>query len=91
MMSALTLAAEVATQNQPGWGKLLALVIAGGGFFIATQVHKRIKAVREGKEINPYSPEVTGTAQPLVTEVSAPLEAADTGTRKGFGKWLRKG
>lgn len=89
-MEIVTIAAASANA-EPGWGKLLALLIAGGLFWIGVTVHKRVKAVREGREINPFSSDDTQATQNEKTQASTPSQGASTPTRKGVGKWFRKG
>lgn len=90
-MTPTTWAADAVAQNEPGWAKVIALAVAAGIFFIGTQVHKRVRAVREGKQINPFSPDAPTTPLMPPAEVKATLAPRDKGSRKGFGKWLRKG
>ena len=88
-MNTVVLAADANTQ--PGWGKLVALLIAIGAFWVFVQVHKRVKAVREGKESNPFSQEGAEGGQDAETQVMAPSEGASESTQKGVRKWFRKG
>lgn len=83
--------AEASANTQPGWGKLVALLIAVGVFWIGVQVHKRYKAVRDGQEVNPFSSDAAASAETEKTQVSTPLEGDVMPTRKGVGKWFWKG
>lgn len=83
--------AETSANTQPGWGKLVALLIAVGVFWIGVQVHRRYKAVQEGREVNPFSQEGPEGGQDTKTQVTPPLEGDVKPTRKGAGKWFRKG
>ena len=83
--------AEASANTQPGWGKLMALLIAIGAFWVGVQVHKRYKAVRDGREVNPFSSGEPAGTETEKTQVSTPLEGDVAPTRKGVGKWFRKG
>src|SRR5690606_18667325 len=83
--------AEASANTQPGWGKLVAILVAVAAFWVFTQVHKRYRAVREGREVNPFSSGAPASTETEKTQVSTPLEGDVTPTRKGVGKWFRKG
>ncbi len=85
----LSMAPETATQ--PGWGKLIALLIAVGIFWIGVQVHKRFARVKDGAEVNPFSDNANQAPETAKPQVATPSESPKTTTRKGLGKWLRKG
>jgi hypothetical protein len=83
--------AEASANTQPGWGKLVALLIAVGVFWIGVQVHKRYKAVRDGREVNPFSLEEPAGTETEKTQVNTPLDLHSRPAWKGVGKWFRKG
>ena len=80
-----------ASATQPGWGKLVALLIAVGAFWVGVQVHKRFKALREGTEINPFSSGDSQATETKQSQVSTPSRVTGTGPKKGARKWFRKG
>lgn len=80
-----------AAATEPGWGKLVALLAAVGIFWVGTQVHKRMKAVKDGTEINPFSSDATQGDQSEKSQASTPSDSDETAPRKGLGKWFRKG
>jgi len=80
-----------AQATEPGWAKLIALLVAVGLFWVFTQVHKRFKAVKDGTEVNPFSPDDPQATQTTKAQVKTSVEAAKTTTGKGAGKWFRKG
>lgn len=88
-MDALILAVDANTQ--PGWGKLVAIGVAVAAFWVFTQVHKRYKAVRDGKETNPFSQNAPQGGQDAESQVSTPTDTPEASSRKGVRKWLRKG
>ena len=87
----MTVIAAQGANAQPGWGKLIALLVAVGIFWVFVQVHKRVKRVKDGAEINPFSPDGVQVGENEKTQVSTPSEGASTTDRKGWRKWSRKG
>jgi hypothetical protein len=77
--------------KEPGWPKLIALLVAVGIFWIWTRVDGRRRAVREGIEVNPFSPDATQVTDTTDSQVSTPTAETGTTPRKGARKWLRKG
>lgn len=77
--------------KDPGWPKLLALLVGLGLFWVWTQVDRRRRAIKEGKQINPFSPVTPDPPLMAPSEVKATLDPLAKGFEKGFGKWLRKG
>ncbi len=80
-----------ASQAEPGWSKLLALLIAIAVCWTACRVLDRIKRVREGKEANPFSLDGTPATPEPETQVSTPPQGVESPTQKGFKKWFQKG
>ena len=77
--------------KEPGWPKLIALLVAVGIFWVATQIHKRRQRVQDGTEINPFSSDATQATDTTDSQVSTPAQVTGTGPKKGARKWLRKG
>lgn len=83
--------AEASANTQPGWGKLVAILVAVAAFWVFTQVHKRYRAVREGREVNPFSSDAATSAETEETQVNTPLDLHSRPAWKGVGKWFQKG
>ena len=89
-MNVALLAAE-SDPTAPGWGKFLAMVAAIGGVWLIFAVRDRIKRVRDGEEIDPFSSEAVDDTETEFAQVDTPAEEVEKGSKKGVGKWLRKG
>lgn len=88
-MNTVILAADANTA--PGWPKLVALLVAVAAFWVFVQVHKRVKRVKEGAEVNPFSQDGVQATDNEETQVSTPTQGEQTPTGKGVRKWFRKG
>lgn len=86
----ITLAVPVSA-TEPGWGKLIAILVAVGLFLVFRAVHTRVKRVRDGAEVNPFSSEDGQTPETTQAQVSTPSGKTGTAPGKGVRKWLRKG
>jgi len=87
-MNSITLLAADASAHAPGWGKLGALVLTGGGFLLVMKILERIKAKKEGKIVDPFSREAEFGTQPENSQVTPPTEALkeapERGPKRGF-------
>jgi hypothetical protein len=80
-----------ASATEPGWGKLAAIFVAVGVFLVFRAVHTRVKRVRDGAEVNPFSSEGAQAGEITETQVSTPSGKTGTAPGKGVRKWFRKG
>jgi hypothetical protein len=74
----------------PGWGKFLAMVAAIGGVWLIFAVKDRIKRVKAGDEIDPFSPEGSEDTEEEFSQVDTPTDQVGKGSQKGGRKWFRK-
>lgn len=87
-MHSITLLAADASAHAPGWGKLGALILTGGGFLLVMKILERIKAKKAGEIVDPFSseaPSAPDAENPQVTpSTEAPKEAPERGPKRGF-------
>lgn len=88
MTSTILAANEAATA--PGWGKFIAMVAAIGGVWLVFAVKDRVKRVRDGEEIDPFSQEGADGTETEFSQVDTPADTAPEGSQKGGRKWFRK-
>lgn len=80
-----------AQATEPGWAKLIALLVAVGLFLVFRAVHTRVKRVRDGVEVNPFSSDEGKAPEAKESQVSTPSGKTGTVQGKGLGKWLKRG
>lgn len=80
-----------AQATEPGWAKLIALLVAVGLFLVFRAVHTRVKRVRDGVEVNPFSQEGAQASETKESQVSTPSGKTGTVQGKGARKWFWKG
>ena len=84
-------AAATSTQTEPGWGKLIALLAAMIGTWVAFQVWDRVQRVRSGAEANPFTRSAPGAIEGEEPQVDTPSEGSSESKGRGWGKWVGKG
>ena len=75
--------AAAASEPNAGWGKLSALIITGGAFYVGTNIYKRVKGIEEGPSKALPTAKTARTLNGVKAQVSIGSDPTSDPSQKG--------